>query len=93
MNEERTLIDEFEKNSAEVVRTSISEFKGKLYVDFRVWTSGAAADLGERKPTKKGLTISTEILPDLLKAVEAAISHLKRGEESAGAEGLSDFPE
>jgi hypothetical protein len=90
---ERTLIFEFEKNSAEVVRTSISEFKGKQYVDFRVWTSGAAGDLGEKRPTKKGLTISTEILPDLLKAVQAAILHVRYGEEDRSNSGVADFPE
>jgi len=81
-NEERILINEFEKNSAEIVRTSISEYKGQLYVDFRVWTSGAARDLGERLPTRKGLTISIEILPDLLKAVQAAIEHVRQSRKS-----------
>ena len=90
---ERTLIFEFEKNSAEVVRTSISEFKGKQYVDFRVWMSGAACDPGEKRPTKKGLTISTEILPDLLKAVQAAILHVRYGEEDAESGDFSAFPE
>jgi len=91
--DERILIDEFEKNSAETVRTSISEFKGKLYIDFRVWSAGAADSLGEVRPTKKGLTISTEILPDLLKAVQLAIRHVKGGGKVAEDGPQSDFPE
>jgi hypothetical protein len=93
MSEEKTVVDEFEKNSAEVVRTSISEYQGKLYCDLRVWTSGAAGDLGERKPTKKGLTISVEILPDLLKAVQAAISHVRDSKKDAESGDFSAFPE
>ena len=92
---ERTLIFEFEKNSSEVVRTSISEFKGKLYVDFRAWEK---PDLnsdrsGEARPTKKGLTISTELLPDLLKAVQAAISHVRDSKKDAESGDFSAFPE
>ena len=91
--EQRIQIYEFEKNSAETVRTSISEFKGRLYVDFRVWSAGAADSLGEVRPTKKGLTISTEILPDLLKAVQLAIEHVKGGRKVADAVPQADFPE
>lgn len=93
MSEEQILIDEFEKNSAEVIQTSISEFKGKQYIDFRVWTSGAAGDFGERKPTMKGLTISVEILPDLLMSVQLAITHIRHGKEDVESDAVSDFPE
>ena len=87
---ERTLIDEFEKNSAETVRTFIREYQGRLCVDFRAWTAG---DLGEKIPTKKGLMISVEILPDLLKAVQLAIMHIRDGEKAADSGMVQDFPE
>jgi len=93
MDDDRILIDEFEKNSSETVRTSISEFRGKLYCDFRVWSAGASETLGEIRPTKKGLTISTEILPDLLKAVQLAIEHVRGDRKQADSVPQADFPE
>ena len=58
----------FEKNSREVVRASLSNWQGHDLVDLRVF---ARQSDGEFVPTRKGLTIARELVPELLKAVEA----------------------
>jgi len=62
-----------EKNYAEIekgedlVKVSLTEFKGKQYVEVRTYYM---ADDGEWKPTRKGITLS----PDLMKKVNSALS-------------------
>lgn len=58
----------FSKNSAEVVRASLTTFKGHRLADVRVW---AQRGNGEYVPTRKGLSISVTLLDDLAAAVEA----------------------
>ncbi len=67
----------FRKNHNEEVRASIRKFEGREYLDLRVWTekeSGRA----EFSPTKKGLTLSVYVLPELKKAVLALEREVSR---------------
>ncbi|MCZ6875177.1 MAG: transcriptional coactivator p15/PC4 family protein [bacterium] len=45
------VIAQFEKNATEVVRVSLTEFRGHKLIDLRVYYSD---DEGQFKPTKKG---------------------------------------
>lgn len=47
----------------------MTEFKKKPYIDLRVYYKG---DDGEYHPSKKGLTLSLDLLPDLVEAIEKA---------------------
>lgn len=58
----------FPKNSKEEVRASFSNWQGHDLVDLRVF---ARQSDGEFVPTRKGLTIARELVPELLKAVES----------------------
>lgn len=60
------IISEFEKGLTEVIRVRLSEFKGNLYFDVRVWIKGE----GGVRPTKKGLCLNVELLDDLKQALE-----------------------
>ena len=68
----------FPKSSAEEVRVSLSTFKGFDLVDARIWTDD---DDGDRRPTRKGLSLRVERLPELLEALHQA-------EEEARKAGL-----
>ena len=68
---DRQTVHEFAKNSNEVVRASLTHFKGNDYADIRVFYE---ADDGNHRPTKKGLTLATELLEEL----ETAIKKLKK---------------
>jgi len=75
----RTFIASFRKNAMEEVRASLSDYKGKTYLDIRVFYRD---EEGEWKPTKKGITIAPDLLPELEKAVAAlrdAIEQPARG--------------
>ena len=61
----------FQKSTQEEVRASISHYKGKDYINLRV---SYKAEDGEFKPSKKGLTISK----DLLKELETAVKKLRK---------------
>jgi hypothetical protein len=67
MAKEAQIIHSFPKNPLEEVRVSVSVYKGKQYIDLRIYYKG---DDGEFHPSKKGLTMSPELLPDLVEAVE-----------------------
>lgn len=66
------LLHKFGKNATEEVRVSLTEYKGHRLVDLRVYY---VSPDGEPVPTKKGLTMSVELYPDLrhsiLKLAEA----------------------
>jgi hypothetical protein len=59
------------KNSLEEVRVSISEFRGHNLVDVRVFADFDGRG-GEPRPTKKGIALKVELLPDLIAALQAA---------------------
>jgi hypothetical protein len=60
------LIAQFEKNATEVVRVSLTEYRGRKLVDMRVYY---ADDAGEYRPTKKGVSLSVDVYPDLKRAL------------------------
>jgi len=76
----QTLIAEFDKNSAEKIRVSINEWKGQSYVDMRIWFYPDNSRDGEMIPSKKGIRISGELLPDLLKCLRKAGEKLGIGD-------------
>lgn len=74
-------IYEFERNPDEKIMADISEFKGRYLVDIRTFYQ---AD-GEWRPTKKGINVPIEKLPEL----ENAIAKLK---ETAASLPLIEEP-
>jgi hypothetical protein len=59
-----------EKNSREHVVVSLSEFRGHQLVDVRVHASVNGVE--ERHPTKKGISINVERLPELIAVLQGA---------------------
>lgn len=68
------------KNAREEVRIGICEFHGHDLFAVRVFTD-AAGTTGDRVPTRKGLTASIRLLPDIIAA-------LTQAEAEARAAGL-----
>jgi hypothetical protein len=69
MSDTGQLIHSFPKNPLEEIRVSLTVFKKKQYIDLRVYYKG---DEGEYHPSKKGITISLDLFPDLVEAIEKA---------------------
>ena len=69
MSDDRTVIHEFKRNAEETMRVSLSVFKGKTYIDFRLFYTDAN---GELAPTKKGVTVTPELWDEFRAGVAAA---------------------
>lgn len=69
MAENAQLIHSFPKNPLEEIRISLTVFKKKQYLDLRVYYK---ADDGEFHPSKKGLTLSLDLMSDLEEGVRKA---------------------
>lgn len=67
MSKDAQVVYTFPKNPLEEVRASITVFKGKQYVDLRIYYKG---DDGEYRPSKKGLTVSLDLFSELEQAVK-----------------------
>lgn len=55
----------FDKNKKERIRIALNEYKGHQYIDIRTFY----LQDGEYKPSAKGVTLKTELYPELLKGV------------------------
>lgn len=81
-NSEPVVVYEFQKNALEVVRMFLSEYKGKSYINIRVYYKNPPSE--EYFPTKKGLTVSLDLFPELQKGIKLlgkAIENNKKTKE------------
>ncbi len=83
----RILVDEFRRNSLEVVRIHLQKFAGneKQYFDIRVFMvderPGAFGEAAfEGIATKKGITLDVELLDSLVLSLSRVRDILERGE-------------
>ena len=64
------LIATIPKNKTEEIRVGLDEYKGHDLVSLRVWADPYAG--AERVPTKRGLSGSVRLLPELIAALQQA---------------------
>jgi len=57
-------VNEFQKSATERVVAKIREFRGRRYVDIRVYYLANISD-NTYAPTKKGIMLSPDLLPNL----------------------------
>jgi hypothetical protein len=70
------LIARLPKNADEEVRISLDEFRGEKLLDIRIYASFTIARA--RMPTKRGISIPVEMLPDLLDALQDAVAKARK---------------
>jgi hypothetical protein len=79
------LIAAFERSSTSVIQAKLQDYRGRAYLDIRVWTREGA----ELKPTYKGLTLDVSLLGELRKAIDSALAEIEIKVEGGGeGEGL-----
>ena len=76
---EDKVVSSFKRNPTEEVRAGIKEFKGRRYIDLRIYYMD---DQGEWKPTRKGISLATDFMPELKDAVGAIEAELKNMESA-----------
>lgn len=59
------------------VRVTVQGYKGRRVVDVRVWYQPAAKS--DFVPTKKGVTVDADKLPELARAIAVAVNILEGG--------------
>lgn len=75
---EDKVVASFKRNPTEEVRAGIKEFKGRRYIDLRIYYMD---DQGEWKPTRKGISLATDFMPELKNAVDLIETELKSMEQ------------
>lgn len=70
---EKTIRD-IEKGQ-DLVRVELSEFKGSQYVGARIYYMD---DKGDWKPTRKGLTLTPELMVKVRDAIDEALSEIEK---------------
>jgi hypothetical protein len=68
------LTKELEKNPKERIRVTGEEFKGRKFVDCRVYWLDAQ---GEWKPGKKGIALAEETIDEVIEALQRAREELR----------------
>lgn len=72
----------FAKSSDQEVRFSAGEYRNKMYFDLRIFVKDEEAD--EWFPTKKGITLPFDLVPELRKGLDRfneSLNSLKGGAE------------
>jgi len=80
MNETQKLVSEFHRNSIELVKVYLREWKSKLYADVRIWVLGDPAKPGGAVAKKKGIRLSVDLLPKLIEGLNET-SRIHKKEE------------
>jgi hypothetical protein len=75
MADDRKVLHEFKRNQEETLRISLSNFKGRTYIDIRMFYEDAN---GELAPTKKGVTITPELWDEFRTGVANAEEALQK---------------
>ncbi len=60
------VIAQFEKNATEVIRISLTAYRGRQLIDARVYYSD---DEGQYRPTRKGLSLAVGLYADFKRAL------------------------
>ena len=61
------VIGEIQKNKREKIIVSTNEYQGFKYVDLRVHYEDEAS--GEYNPTKKGVALSSKVIPEIVELI------------------------
>ncbi|MES0489280.1 MAG: transcriptional coactivator p15/PC4 family protein [Leptospirales bacterium] len=64
------IIKDIDKGGGEIIRIEITEYKGKHYLNLRVWYTDK--ETGDYKPTQKGIALKPEFYAELKDGVLAA---------------------
>ena len=77
------IIHDIDKGGGEIIRIETSEYRGKQYLNLRVWYTDKQS--GEFKPTQKGVTLRPELYEELKEAVLKAEPEIQKMLAEGGA--------
>jgi len=73
------IIKDIKKNSKEIIRIEVSEFKGMDLINIRIWFSAIDGGSGDivYKPTQKGITININEFEELKDGIDRLENYIK----------------
>jgi len=74
MSEENNILSVIPRTETERIQISINEYKGKKYLDLRIFYTTDGGD--SWLPTKKGISVNAENIELLKDSIEKAMSEL-----------------
>ncbi len=83
-----TLIKDIRKNSNEIIRIEVSEFKGKELINIRIWYLAGQDDQGNDlyKPTQKGIALNISEFSELQDGINRLASYISDREAGTAPE-------
>jgi len=75
--EKNQIVHEFQKNAIEKVRAEFCEYKGRELFNLRVFFQPDDSN-EEWLPTRKGITLSASLMPELREAIDKAYEQWKK---------------
>jgi hypothetical protein len=78
---EDKVLHSFKKTATEEVRAIVREYRGRLYFDLRVYY---VDNDGEWRPTRKGIALSADFLPEIKQCMEKFEQEIKAKAEKTG---------
>jgi hypothetical protein len=75
---EDKVLHSFKKTATEEVRAIVREYRGRLYFDLRVYY---VDNDGEWRPTRKGIALSADFLPEIKQCMEKFEAEIKQKAE------------
>ena len=73
--DDRIFIATIQKNRSSEIRVSLEKYKGVNLVDVRIFE---ALDGGDRRPTKRGISLVVTRIPALADAIQLALEEARR---------------
>jgi hypothetical protein len=73
-----SIIHEFQKGFGEKVIIQFSEYKGKKYIDVRVFYNAGDGEVEDWKPTKRGITVSLDFISELGEGIKKALEEYEK---------------
>lgn len=88
------IIKDIKKNSNEIIRIEVSEFKGRELINIRIWYQSMDSDQGEMvyKPTPKGVILNVSEFEELRDGVEKLGNYLHDKSRGTGPDQPGSEP-
>jgi len=82
------IIKDIERNSNEIIRVEVSEFKGRELINLRIWYQSMSDGEMTYKPTQKGVALNIEKYEELKEAIDKIGEYIHDRETNATPEDV-----
>ncbi|MCP4132760.1 MAG: hypothetical protein GY754_17475 [bacterium] len=89
------IIKDIQRNSREIIRIEVSEFKGKELINLRIWYSAMDNNTGDviYKPTQKGVALNISEFEELKDGIDKLASYISDRQADIVPEQPTESPE